>query len=384
VVSKPVLLHIGTPKTGSTSIQDCLARAELDGGLGNVRYPLWGNDRHHVRLAPLYRPYHDLPPWGRHEFPADDWRFQRMRRQFRRFFFDELRSAGGAIISAEGLGGFAPELVARLRSDLESVGFNEFYIVLYVRDPADFFLSRTQQRLKTASEPQFVEDPVSFRYEFARAAETWEQIFPGRLVIRRFPTGEEHDVVDDFAAVLDECLGITLPKTSQRMNTTLSAEAMQILQDYRLAFWPDNGGFLTPDAKWLVRFLEQSRMDLSQTRPALRKDIAELIRANHQADAAKIFGRYGVDLGFRDLNSIAPPSDAPSCRANYRIDEIVESLDPEISYQLLLRLARAELGRRPGSRPLPVRAVARGYHAMSVGRRLPKFDSWLRSRISGL
>ena len=54
MTSKPILLHIGTPKTGSTSIQESLARAEQDGSLDGVRYPLWRGDRHHLRLIPLY------------------------------------------------------------------------------------------------------------------------------------------------------------------------------------------------------------------------------------------------------------------------------------------------------------------------------------------
>lgn len=376
MTSKPALLHIGTPKTGSTSIQECLARAELDGSLGRVRYPLWKSDRHHLRLAPLYRPYSDLPPWWRHAYPENDRRFQRMRRQFRDFFFAQLRDASGAIISAEGLGGFAPDLVARLRRDLESLGFDHFYIVLYIRDPADYFLSRTQQRLKTASEPEFVEDPVCFRYEFRQAAETWERIFPGRLIVRRFPDRDGHDVIEDFAELLERHMNITLPTRPVRMNTTLSAEGMQILQDYRQTFWPDNGGFLTTDGTWLVRFLEQSHELVSQTRPALKSEIADKIRANHRADIEVINTQYGVGL--------QPPNNpAGNIRSGLynRVDQIVESIDPQIVYQLLMHLARAELGRRPAKRLLPVRLAARAYRMVPPEQRPERLADWVRSRV---
>lgn len=374
---KTALLHIGTPKTGSTSIQEFLTRAEMDGSLAPIRYPLWKGDRNHLRLTPLYRPYEELPPWWRHEFPANDKRFQRMRRQFRRYFFDELRSASGAIISAEGLGGFTPAYADQLRRDLESLGFKAFHIVLYVRDPADYFLSRTQQRLKTASEPEFVENPASFRYQFLQAAETWEQIFPGSLIVRRFPNSPDHDVVDDFADVVKQCMGVTLPRFTVRMNTTLSAEAMQIIQDYRQAFWPDNGGNLTPDASWLVKFLKQSALDVPQTKPVLKPEVAELIRVNHSADAANILARYGVDLGLQNMH----PTIAPPPQTSYHVEEILTSVDPEIVHQLLLRLARTELGRRPAQRPLPLRLAAGTYHSIPLARRPPRLDGWLRSFV---
>lgn len=376
--SKPALLHIGTPKTGSTSIQECLARAEMGGSLGQVRYPLFRNDRNHRRLAPLYRPYEDIPQWWRHQYPVNDRRFQRMREQFRRFLFDELRSASGAIISAEVLGGFTPALVEQLRHDLESLGFNEFHIVMYVRDPADFFLSRTQQHLKTALGPTFVEDPVSFRYEFRQAAQAWEQVFPGDLIVRQFPRLPDHDVIDDFADLLKQHLDVTLPRLPVRMNTTLSAEAMQILQEYRQTFWPESGGFLTPDAARLVRFLAESAKDLPQTRPVLKKEVAEQIRANHSADADVILARYGVDLGLGQLT----PIPVSASRTMHRVDEIVEFVDPEIIHQLLMRLARSELGRRPAKRPLPLRLAGRVYRRVPPERRPPRLDSWLRSRVN--
>jgi hypothetical protein len=371
---KTALLHIGTPKTGTTSIQRWLAHAQEEGSLAPVSYPLWGDDHNHQRLMVLYKPYEDLSPAMRHSYSPGGRRYMRMRQRYREFLFSELRTASAAVLSAESASDrLTPPLIARLREDLESVGFRECHIVLYVRDPADFFLSRAQQELKMAVR-SFDMDPATFRYDFLGIATTWEHAFPGRLIVRKFPTDPGHSIIDDFAAVMQQCLGVTPPQVPLRMNTTYSAEAMQILQDYRETFWPDTE-FLTPDTARLIYFLGQSRQDVSQTKPVLKNEVAEQIRANHKADAELLHSRYGVDLGLRNCT----PTPAVPRGEPYRVDEILESIDPEIVRQLLLRLASIELGRK---RSRPMRVAARAYHRIPAAYRPVRAAAWARSRVN--
>lgn len=391
---KTVLLHIGTPKTGSTSIQRCLAGAHADRSLAPLCYPLWRDDLfHHNRLTMLYRPHQELYGWVRQEFPSDDTDFRRERRKYRRFFFGELGSARGAVISAEDLCGLALPHVAQLRADLESVGYRRFHVVLYVRDPADFYLSRTQQVLNyptgepnsllsrekfgaelTATTPQFLIEPNSFVYDFRRAAETWEHVFPGCLIVRAFPSGPHDDVVADFAELLEKVMGVSMSRQRLRENSTLSAEAMQIVQDYRDAFWPDSH-LRTADVQRLVNFLASSVEDVPQTKPVLKEALAQQIRANHSEDAEWLLSRYGVDLGIQNLTSAAA---TPGAR-RYRVDEIVQSVDPKIVHELLLRLVRSELGRPTSTRSLPMRAAASVYQTIPLERRPQRLVSGLRS-----
>lgn len=304
--------------------------------------------------------------------------YSRMLKQYREFLFAELRASSGAVISAESLCGlFSAGLAARLREDLESLGFLEFHVVIYIRDPADFFLSSSQQSLRMTTRLPFVGDPASFRYDFLRMTETWEQAFPGRLIVRKFPIGSNVDIIDDFAAVLQRCLGVAPPRVPLNVNATVSAEAMQILQDYRHDFSPDDGGNLTPDAARLVSFLSGSAQLLTQTKPVLRKDIAEQIRANHKADAEVIYSRYGVDLS---LQNCGPPATLPRDRP-YRVDEIVESVDPAIMYRLLLLFARHELCRPLAKRSPALRAASRAYRKIHPAYRPDRLAGWLRSHL---
>jgi hypothetical protein len=375
MMPKTALIHIGTPKTGTTSIQECLAAAEAAGALAPYRYPLFRGDRNHNRLTMLYLPYAEQPPDRRVEFRRDDKNYQRVRREYRRVLFRALRSSRGAIISGEVMGiCFHPSTARQFRSDLESLGFRDFHILLYVRDPADFYLSRTQNQLKLAkhNRPAVIE-PDSFRYMFRPIAEKWEQAFPGRLSVRHYSNSPGYDVIQDFSDQLHRCLGITLPRAAARLNTTVSAEAMLVMQDYRQAIGTDEGGLRYPGLDRLVSFLRSTK-HIPQTKPALKAEVAETVRANHRDDAEFIFSRYGVDLGLQGFGSAAPLA----ARSSWRVEDILESFDPDIVERLREEFARADSDRR---KSLPLHVAKRFYRSVPLSRRPARLDGWLRSRF---
>jgi hypothetical protein len=374
-MQKKILLHIGTPKTGSTSIQRWLTSAQEQGSLSQVSYPLWAEGFNHQRVVALYKTYDELPLPMQQSYGPEGRHYDRMRDQYRKVLFNKLRNAHNAIISGESFCNlFSPLLVARMREDLEAVGFQDFRIVLYVRDPADFYLSGVQQDLKMAKIPPFVFDPDSFKYDFLNMAQNWEEVFPGKLIIRKFPPEKHGDMVEDFRNVIEEYLGVTVPWAALKMNSSLSSESMQIIQDYREKFPTDNS-MLTADTSLLISFLQSSEHDFSQTKPVLRQDFSSLIRANHKADANLLYSRYGVDLNLEN----AIPCVLPQPKgASYRVTEIVESLDPGIINRLLLRVARMEFSR---PRPLLLRIAARIYHKIPLALRSKRLETWLKKLL---
>jgi hypothetical protein len=166
-----------------------------------------------------------------------------------------------------------------------------------------------------------------------------------------------------------------LPKIGVRLNSTLSAEAMQILQEYREGYHRSNGGAMTPDVYRLVSFLFRSAQDVPQNRPVLRAEVADMIRAIHRADAEFISSRYGVDLGLQEHSPVPPPP----LQQSYRVQDIVSTVDPDSVHRLLLNLANTELSRPPARRPLPLRIARRVYRAIPPDRRPERLAARFRA-----
>jgi hypothetical protein len=373
-MSKSILLHIGSPKTGTTSIQRWLSDAQGSGYLAKGCYPLWEGDHNQQRLVSLYLSYDELPPASQVLYGSNIRRYESMRDRYRRFLFKRFRDVDKAIISAESLSGpFSSKLATGLKSDLKSLGFDEFHVLYYVRDPADYFLSMMQQDLKSSRKPPFIEDPKTFKYEFLKRAENWENAFPGRLIVRNFSNDARFDIVKDFTEVLQRCLGVELPWAPLKENTSISAEGMKILQDYREAFWPDSS-IRTPDVNRLVQFLVNSKQYTLQTKPTLIKEFVDVIRTNHEDDAKALYYRYGVDLGLEAATSANVPSPRGE---SYRVDEIVDSVDGKIINRLLLCLAKEEMVSTQ-----KLLSVGRNAYARIPSVLRPKlFKNWLRRRL---
>jgi hypothetical protein len=335
-------------KTGNTSIHYHLVNARARGFLGQVSYPLWGEDKHQARMAVLYcaDTLSDKLPSLRERYPQNPVQFRHMLHRYRRFVFRELKAAGSAIISAEAFCHlFTAKMAMALRRDLAAVGFERFVILLYVRDPADYYLSITNQNLRMSEALPLVKDPASFRYNFLEMADAWEEAFPGALMVRRYPPQATGDAVADFNSIAMQTFGIELPSVSIKSNASLSAEGMQLLQNYRAAYSSCSRGIITSEARDLVRLLLGSAAALRQTRPVLKKEVARQIRHNHKADLDALCLRYGVNF-YPDT----PPLTTLAPRVMpYRVIEIVDSVDPQILEELgswvtheVLRCARTQ------------------------------------------
>lgn len=138
---------------------------------------------------------------------------------------------------------------------------------------------------------------------------------------------------------------------------------MWILQELRERQSHENLGNLTREAADVVRLLSEPIPGLTQTRPVLKQEVADQIRANHQADAEVLRSRYGVDLGLRNCGAVEMKHGGD----HRPVDELLEHVDPGVVRQLSLRLAR----HHPG---LPARVdESLGNRGISGRRAHPEF-----------
>jgi hypothetical protein len=165
-----------------------------------------------------------------------------------------------------------PEELARLKALLETV-CDSIDIVAYVRKPSDFYASSVQQRLK-----------ASHRIAPLRAV-------PYRVYLEAFTAHVSDRVqVHDFARAraaeggplghfLDACCPGAIPAAEipgLSANTSLSAEGIAILQEYReLHHAKEHNVFSKDTGRVIQAILEADRQLGTNTRPKLRPEIAD-------------------------------------------------------------------------------------------------------------
>jgi hypothetical protein len=181
-----LVIHIGTPKTGTKAVQEYLrvnADALLDQG---IRYIRAGRERgrgtSHNDLARLIRDEADDPVWGRLQ--------------------DELARSTSRInvISAEGLWLRDP---AMLKHHLPDVG--DVQIVVYLRRQDRYLQSLYMQTVASGRAHSFAEwrENVPDRGKYLDCVDDWAEAFgDDAIVIRPYERNGVVDTVADFARLI--------------------------------------------------------------------------------------------------------------------------------------------------------------------------------------
>lgn len=226
-----IILHLGHGKTGSTSIQRCLRASRDQLRAAGVLFPDPGRHDNHQLLFPHLHG----------ELPDDPVQMQSLadspdaaRRNAARLWDDLTQQIARenprvVVLSCENQ--FRPlpiQALDRLTELCSSVA-RHTDVVAYLRSPAPFFLSYIQQEVKKRPE---------FRHVSAsRIRDTlgpFVECGPGQVHARLFARDHLNggDVVTDFVErFLPELDAASLLRGSEEDNTTVSPEAMSLLQN---------------------------------------------------------------------------------------------------------------------------------------------------------
>ncbi len=353
-------LHIGMPKTGSTALQGCLAASRGPLAARDVLYPdnppgcPFNNHRMLIfgftRFADLPRHVRKYPVYTAENMGAHYAAFlEHLRQQvaktqpahlvlssetlYRRLGLQARRSLGAALA---GLG--EPPTVA-----------------VYLRRPSSYYLSALQQRLKNAHRviPPRVQSPVAVLASYAAA------FGPTAVRPRVYDRGllAGGDIVTDFLAAHlgDSSLATDDLVRGQDANETVSAESMDLLRRYRLAFHPRADNVATPDSARLLRALQRADRQVGTRRPALRPEIAEAIDYARR-DPLRLRDAHGLvfpGLDYRRLERGLPTRGVDALlRAlwrPWRLEEIV-AIDAGLRRAILARLANSRWARAEPAR----------------------------------
>lgn len=308
---KPALvLHIGHRKTGSTTLQTTLAAsapALMDRG---VLYPRCLRGASHAWLV----------------MPLDFAR-QAPRLMLRRLGFDagraqaefdrewahmaaqvaERRPAQVILSSEYLLERLTPALAPAFRDRLQAL-FGDITVVAYVRQPSKWFFSNLQQHLRYQDDLPPVE-PLSLR----PMLEVWEAAFPGRVIVRPHDRAQlaAGDIVAD---VLAQGAGIApggvALTPAPRTNEGMTAEAAQLMQDFRSVICPGHVGRNLLSSHFHAALRRADAADPPATPARLRPEVADWLDRTC-TDLPWLRDAYGVVFPGIDLAATGPRDPLP-------------------------------------------------------------------------
>ena len=363
-----LLLHIGSPKAGSSAIQASLLQGaeQLRQQHGLLVCPPnpFGRPLPSGFLAACHLPPETLPRYLAVRRRRDPQQFERDVRAYQQLLRDVLllgRPLGhlrwrrlwrlkrdllpspsrSLVLSSEYLWRYPPEAIIRLRQQFEAMGVKEFQVVAYVREPVSAYGSFLQQWLRLSDDLERY-NPWLWRYRVRENLEAWGAVFgPDELVVRPFSRDQLSggSVVCDFYDRCSDWLGETVAGPEPAgVNESLSIEALTLVQQV-LASIPSEQRL---DQGWVQRMgrfrkmLHQAGGDLPCQGVALQPWVCRQVWQRHADDLAWLQSHHGV--AFQAPAALDLEASLPSRREGFQLwDLLVPPGDPSLVDQLARR-----------------------------------------------
>lgn len=298
-----IYLHIGFPKTATTSLQLAFRDHQSELAEAGLCYPLIDAD-----FKQRYLKLFDQ------KSASNDPKLQDKLRADMATMAEAIAASGcpDTILSCEELTNFmmmayAPDNLRRLRDALFEIDL-DVRIVAYVRNPSDFYLSILQERLKRHGG---VLAPDTFRTNFARTIRLYEEVFETDAIVREFHPSrlKDKDIVADFLAAA----GLTRVDHSAweavSSNESISPEVMTILDQARRETVEGKTAlnYRMPDSEFLWRRMRRVAADLDLSRkPLLYKAAHDQVMAGNVEDCETLNARYGIDFAQGKFTDASP------------------------------------------------------------------------------
>jgi hypothetical protein len=299
-MSRHLILHVGMPKTGTSSIQETLAVALRDPRFRYVRLGLANGSRALQCLVgdqPVAAHVH-------HAQGIDPEAMRRRAPEFRRAWESQLtraREAGATpVVSAEDCWFFKHHELRRVREMVEGYGFRAAVLV-YLRPPLEWVTSMFQELLKSGHHV-FADRLLlphtggtglfePFGFDYLHRIDALEDVFGcGNIAVRAF----RRDALFGGCVVRDFCrqLGIELcPRRIRKVNERLSLDATRFLYAYN-RFVRERSAPRFRDVLLLLRRLQECPGGPLRLHPNLLAPVRPLL----EAQLVEIRRRFGIDL----------------------------------------------------------------------------------------
>lgn len=286
-----LLFHIGSGKTGTSSIQETMKRNKdilLEQG---ILYPLLGHFRCHNVLSLSFQTS-TIP----REFKSRHNVSRENVDEFAKRFYDEftqsLQSFDGHTVILSGEYFFRqmePELQEKFTALLTPY-FSEIQVLAYIRPPGDLFLSKLQQRLKGSWKIGSITP-----FQYCEILDFYRALYPVKVVKFDRSSLKGGNVIVDFLSHVGNINvnDLTLHET----NTSVSAEGMQFLKEYREMFFYEQNNKLTRASSNMVKTLQriEAEKKLNLTKSLLYPEVRAFLHKS-SPDLERLYENYGINF----------------------------------------------------------------------------------------
>ncbi|HEY9210955.1 MAG TPA: hypothetical protein VIO56_06050 [Methylotenera sp.] len=297
-----LILHLGMPKTGSTSIQTFMAQNRDNLLALGVLYPKVNISTNNHNFISIFLNEHENIPRRYRAIYKDnadlvlrdaDQNWQRIKNQIDKIKPKSVILSGEAIFRGfENL-----DKINLFKNRLHQIT-DDIDILVYVRQPSKQYISHVQQRLKASG--SFPPPQSLCVREILENIETCFDKKPTVIAYERDAL-YRNDVVSDFIyRVLPEHEKTLNRLPAVAFNESISVESMSIMQDYRMENYPEKDNIPTVDSVRLLRSLRDVEKKYKiGTRPVLREELAQFI--DHSSTDLLFLAEY-YDVQFKGID----------------------------------------------------------------------------------
>lgn len=331
-----IILHIGSPKTGSSALQQGLLANEHALSAQGIIHSTGGKPDHKASaLIAGIRDWQDLPRHMRHTYRKNPTAANIHYQQWLSNLKNKISDTGvrKVIISNEYLFALMPEVaLAKLRQTLEELG-GTVTIVAYLRKPSEFYLSSLQQRVRASATLTQVKAPP-----YRKVLERYKAHIPGTIRVFAYDRSAwpNRDILRHFASQFIPEVGELSSVDAHIVNESISIEGIKILMDYRKLFHSKQDDVFTADTRILVRALKQADQEIPRGTPScLRPEIAENLDYTC-TELIWLKEEYGVEFKEIEYDRIKEPSTSEDQRPSNIAD--IAAIDQERLQQVQLHV----------------------------------------------
>ena len=313
-MKKRLLLHIGTGKTGSSTIQSYLRRRLKTLQSQGIDYPLppsWSNQG---IVTAMFREDTALSRGLKSEIYRLESSISNIRRDVDRSLRDSIKIFDNVIVSTEFFCQFSAIEVSRVREYFNSIGFDEFLVVCFFREPISYYTSWVQQHIKASS--TFI-PPREFNPRYKEIERAWRGSFSSDFLVTPFDPAGLRDPFVEALRIIGDFFDADLPYDpagDRPTNASISAEGMEVVRQHRQIIYPYQDNIPNPNTQKLISSIQriENQNNINLSRPEIR-DVYKLQILNHcRSDIEHIINNNYFDSSLFALSAKASPKVHPT------------------------------------------------------------------------